>query len=186
MTWDPKDEEAPLAQKIFHMNVEQEMEPMDISKALSISHQTVYEMVNSDMYKMMETDYWKVVQENMSEMQRRAVLRAKQTFIDAAPRAASNLVMASDDTAQGVRASAVKASERILAGAGVLASEGIDTESDKIALRIVISREAMQQAADLGIDELETKEILRSGSTVQNKGKLLGEALASDNDEPNA
>ena len=75
--WDPKDENAPLINKILDLKVEKRLTSMDISRILEISHQTVYETVNSELFKMMEAKYWKAVEDHLTETQRRGVLKAK-------------------------------------------------------------------------------------------------------------
>ena len=179
--WDPKDEDAPLVNKILDLKVEKGLTPMDISRTLEISHQTVYETVNSELFKMMETKYWKAVEDHLTETQRRGVLKAKATLIEAAPIAAERLAEYATDPDMKVRASAVKAAERVLMNVGVGNSEGLDLTGDRVALRVIVERAAIDEAEDLGIDPIEDKTIEHTPSKSQQKGTLLGKELAESN-----
>ena len=179
--WDPKDENAPLINKILDLKVEKSLTSMDISRILEISHQTVYETVNSELFKMMEAKYWKAVEDHLPETQRRGVLKAKATLIDAAPMAAERLAEYATDTDTKVRASAVKAAERVLMNVGVGNSEGLDLSGDRVALRIIVERAAIDEAENLGLDTIEDKTIDHTPSKSQQKGTLLGKELAESN-----
>jgi hypothetical protein len=178
MAWDPKDENAPLINKILTLKVERGMNAIDISQALEITHQTVYEAINSDLFIHMEAEYWKALEEHLAESQRRGILKAKAILIDAAPDAAERLVLYAKDDSPNVRTSAVKASERVLMNVGVGVSEGLDLTGDRIALRIIVERAAIDEATDLGVDIITDTTIEHTPSAIKNKGAQLGTELA--------
>jgi hypothetical protein len=80
-----------------------------------------------------------------------------------------------------VRASAVKAAERVLMNVGVGNSEGLDLSGDRVALRIIVERAAIDEAENLGLDTIEDKTIDHTPSKSQQKGTLLGKELAESN-----
>lgn len=123
--WRPTDESGALLNRIFDLKVEQRLEPMEIARVLDISHQTVYEVVNSPVFTKMEKEYWDAFDKEVEEVTRRARLRAKKTLLLAAPSAAEALALAARDNDPSVRSSQVRAAESILTKTGVgIAAEG--------------------------------------------------------------
>jgi len=175
--WTPTKDDSPLIQKIFRLKVEAGMvEPMEIARALDISHQTVYEVLNSQLFKNMEKEYCDEAEKYMEEARRRARLKARRLILDAAPDSVDALIKAMKDESPGVRASAVKASEAILNRAGLGVSQDTDNSS-KATMLLVMSSEVAQRAKSLDIDLPEVVEV-ETKSLAARKGREAGEEMA--------